>query len=107
MTGIAAGHWTGRGKRSSIGLRAGADEAEAEEWTVSADSTIFRAHQHAAGARHVPAADAPQANDKNPDAGPGGEALGRSRGGLSTKIHMGSRPPVPADRPDPQPRPAQ
>jgi transposase len=27
-------------------------------------------------------------NDKNPPAGPGREALGRSRGGLSTKIHM-------------------
>jgi transposase len=29
-----------------------------------------------------------QANDKNPDVGPGREALGRSRGGLSTKIHL-------------------
>ena len=28
------------------------------------------------------------ANDKNPPAGPGREALGRSRGGLSTKIHL-------------------
>lgn len=40
-------------------LRAGADEAEGEDWTLSADSTIARAHQHAAGARHAPAADAP------------------------------------------------
>jgi transposase len=28
------------------------------------------------------------ANDKNPPGGPGREALGRSRGGLSTKIHL-------------------
>lgn len=38
-------------------LRAGCDEAEDKEWTVSADSTVARAHQHAAGARRVPAAD--------------------------------------------------
>jgi transposase len=47
------------------GLRAGADEAEGADWSISADSTIARAHQHAAGARHAPAADAP--------AGGGGE----------------------------------
>jgi transposase len=40
-------------------LRAGADEGEGKDWTVSADSTIARAHQHATGARHVLAADAP------------------------------------------------
>jgi transposase len=34
-------------------LRAGCDEAEGPEWTVSADSTVVRAHQHAAGARHA------------------------------------------------------
>jgi transposase len=39
------------------GLRAGCDEAEGSNWTVSADSTVARAHQHAAGARRVPAAD--------------------------------------------------
>ena len=38
-------------------LRAGCDEAEGGDWTVSADSTIARAHQHAAGARHAPAVD--------------------------------------------------
>ena len=31
------------------GLRAGCDEAEGKDWAVSADSTIARAHQHAAG----------------------------------------------------------
>ena len=34
-------------------LRAGCDRAEGEDWTVSADSTVVRAHQHAAGARHA------------------------------------------------------
>ena len=72
-------------------LRAGCDEAEGPDWTVSADSTVVRAHQHAAGARHVLPAElvtgAPP-NDKNPAARPGREALGRSRGGLSTKIHL-------------------
>ncbi|MDO9501007.1 IS5 family transposase [Falsiroseomonas sp.] len=39
------------------------------------DSTIIRAHQHAAGAKK----------------GPEDQALGRSRGGLSTKIHLAVR----------------
>jgi transposase len=38
-------------------LRAGADEAEGKQWAVSADSTVVRAHQHAAGARRARAAD--------------------------------------------------
>lgn len=51
---------------------------------------MVRAHQHAAGARRAWPADLATgaANDKNPPAGPGWEALGRSRGGLSTKIHL-------------------
>jgi len=49
-------------------------------WEVCADSTAVRAHQHAAGARHQERqADAAQAHP---------ESLGRSRGGLSTKIHL-------------------
>jgi transposase len=38
-------------------LRAGGDEAEGRDWTVSADSTVVRAHSRAAGARHRPAVD--------------------------------------------------
>ena len=56
-----------------------------------ADSTVVRAHQHAAGARHAPPANwSPGAppNDNNPPPRLGREALGRSRGGLSTKIHL-------------------
>lgn len=40
-------------------LRAGCDEAEGEDWTVSVDSTVVRAHQHSAGARRAPAVDIP------------------------------------------------
>jgi transposase len=35
-------------------LQAGCDWAEGQGWTVSADSTVVRAHQHAAGARRRP-----------------------------------------------------
>jgi hypothetical protein len=34
-------------------LQAGCDWAEGQGWTVSADSTVVRAHQHAAGARRA------------------------------------------------------
>ena len=34
-------------------LRAGCDQAEGKDWAVCADSTVVRAHQHAAGARRV------------------------------------------------------
>ena len=34
-------------------LRAGCDPAEGQGWTVSADSTVVRAHQHAAGGRRA------------------------------------------------------
>ncbi|QKV95257.1 IS5 family transposase [Streptomyces sp. NA02950] len=64
-----------------------ADAAEDIGWTASVDSTVCRAHQHAAGTR------------KGGEAGrgePADHALGRSRGGLSTKVHLvadaGARP---------------
>ncbi|GAA3473653.1 hypothetical protein GCM10018965_082060 [Nonomuraea roseola] len=41
------------------GLRAGCDAAEGEDWTLSVDSTVVRAHQHAAGVRKAPPADFP------------------------------------------------
>ncbi|MGE9697857.1 MULTISPECIES: IS5 family transposase [unclassified Streptomyces] len=55
-------------------------QADAEgdlDWVVSVDSTIVRAHQHAAGARQ-----------KGPRKASPDHALGRSRGGLTTKIHL-------------------
>ncbi|MFF6938537.1 IS5 family transposase [Streptomyces sp. NPDC008312] len=55
-------------------------QADAEEdliWAVSVDSTIVRAHQNAAGARK-----------KGPRLASQDHAIGRSRGGLTTKIHL-------------------
>jgi len=59
------------------------DEAGLICWDVSVDSTIVRAHQHAAGARRDPAAQV-----EPPGAEPADHALGRSRGGWTTKLHL-------------------
>jgi transposase len=68
------------------GLQARADAAGLIVWEVNVDSTICRAHQHAAGARRDGAA------QKEPPGGVGEEpadhGLGRSRGGFTTKIHL-------------------
>ncbi|MFC0495492.1 IS5 family transposase [Streptomyces mutabilis] len=62
------------------------DSVGAVEWTVSVDSTISRAYQHAAGARKKgPAAGDELEDPARPSAG---QALGRSRGGLTTKLHL-------------------
>jgi transposase len=77
-----AGTWA----RIVTALQARADAAGLITWEVSVDSTIARAHQHAAGARKRPG------EQKEPPGAAGGEpadhALGRSRGGLTTKIHL-------------------
>lgn len=66
-------------------LQALSAEAGLIDWVVSVDSTINRAHQHAAGARRHPE------TQRTPPAGePADHALGRSRGGLSTKVHLAS-----------------
>ncbi len=51
--------WSGDGTWEQIldVLRAGCDGAEGAAWTVAADATVVRAHQHAAGARHQPPRD--------------------------------------------------
>jgi len=51
--------WSGDGTWEMIldRLRAGCDETEGQAWTVAADATVVRAHQHAAGARRKPPAD--------------------------------------------------
>ena len=80
-------------------LRAGCDEAQGAAWTVAVDATVVRAHQHAAGARRAPPADVDPArlapavlSDPARLRGAGQlrsrEALGRSRGGLTSKIHL-------------------
>jgi transposase len=54
------------------------------DWVVCIDGTIVRAHQHAAGARHRPSAADREAEVEHPP----DEALGRSRGGFTTKLHL-------------------
>ncbi|MEV4274200.1 IS5 family transposase [Micromonospora chalcea] len=68
------------------GLQARADEAGMITWDVSVDSTSARAHQHAAGARNRGQlqVESPGGVDDEPD----DHALGRSRGGLTTKLHL-------------------
>lgn len=65
--------------RTEAALVAAADAAGKVGWDVSVDSTINRAHQHAAGARKDSA--------QRVAGEPADHALGRSRGGLTTKIH--------------------
>ncbi|MFJ5841602.1 IS5 family transposase [Streptomyces shenzhenensis] len=67
-------------------LQAEADAKGLITWDVNVDSTVCRAHQHAAGAakrgtsrRNRPAASSPSRPN---------HALGRSRGGLTSKIHL-------------------
>ena len=67
-------------------LQVRADAAGLITWEVNVDSTVCRAHQHAAGARRD------GAGQKEPAGGtrtePDDHGLGRSRGGFSTKIHL-------------------
>ncbi|MFF3441769.1 IS5 family transposase [Streptosporangium sp. NPDC002721] len=68
-------------------LQARADAAGLICWQVSVDSTICRAHQHAAGARRDGNAQRqPPGGISRPE--PADHALGRSRGGFTTKIHL-------------------
>ncbi|UDM05450.1 IS5 family transposase [Streptomyces longhuiensis] len=67
-------------------LQAEADSKGLIIWDVNVDSTVCRAHQHAAGA-------AKEGDfQKEPPGGvfvePGNHGLGRSRGGLTSKIHL-------------------
>ncbi|MFF0049797.1 IS5 family transposase [Streptomyces sp. NPDC005498] len=84
--------------------QAGADAAGEIDWDISVDSTIVRAHQHAAGARIDPppapaskGAGSSRTPERNALAKPsfppggggaGGEGLGRSRGGFTSKFHL-------------------
>ncbi|MFC8495143.1 IS5 family transposase [Streptomyces sp. NPDC057235] len=67
---------------------AAADAAGRIDWSVvSVDSTVCRAHQHAAGAHRRPAY---RGDRRCPAKHRSDEAVGRSRGGLTTKIHLAS-----------------
>ncbi|MFB8243307.1 IS5 family transposase [Kitasatospora purpeofusca] len=59
-------------------IQAEKDAAGDIDWLVSVDSTVVRAHQHATGGKR-----GPSTGDEAGD-----HALGRSRGGLSTKLHL-------------------
>lgn len=76
------------------GLQAQADAVGLICWEVSVDSTVCRAHQHAAGARRD--GDLQREPPGGTRAEPVDHALGRSRGGWTTKIHLaceqGQRP---------------
>jgi transposase len=77
---------TGAWQQIVTGLQARADAAGLITWDVSVDSTIARAHQHAAGARTRPQEQIEPAGGVQPE--PADHALGRSRGGLTTKLHL-------------------
>jgi putative transposase of IS4/5 family DUF4096 len=64
-------------------LQGRADAVGLITWDVSVDSTIARVHQHAAGARKRPDAQVEPPGDEPDD-----HALGRSRGGWTTKLHL-------------------
>lgn len=73
-----------------------ADAAGELDWLVSIDSTIARAHPHAAGGRHADPVQAVEelrvlqgrlSNYKDPPPEPDDPALGQSRGGWTTKAH--------------------
>nr|WP_248297425.1 IS5 family transposase [Streptomyces sp. S1D4-11] len=67
-------------------LQPRADTAGLITRDVSVDSTIARAHQHAAGTRRPPGLQ--QEPPGGLSAEPDDHALGRSRGGPTTKIHL-------------------
>ena len=74
-----AGVWA----RIITALQGCADAQGLIGWDISIDSTVVRAHQHAAGARRDPLAQVEPVHGEPADHG-----LGRSRGGLSTKLHL-------------------
>ncbi|MFF3149885.1 IS5 family transposase [Streptomyces sp. NPDC057927] len=93
------GTWEGLLRR----VQAAADAAGEIDWDISVDSTIVRAHQHAAGAhrsatstrrkggrrRGTPGRDTVAEPRRPPGGGgAGGEGLGRSRGGFTSKLHL-------------------
>lgn len=72
------------------GLQGQADAVGLITWDVSVDSTIVRAHQHAAGARKQSQlqVEPPGGVDGAGGVEPDDHALGRSRGGWTTKLHL-------------------
>jgi transposase len=80
-------HRDGTWARVLDALRARADAAGRVGWDVSVDSTITRAHQHAAGGRGAGDRQVEPPGGVGP-AEPADHGLGRSRGGWTTKLHL-------------------
>ncbi|WP_238010774.1 IS5 family transposase [Dactylosporangium sp. AC04546] len=79
----------GTWQRIAERLRLDADLDDGDDWTLGIDSSVVRAHQHAAGARHQPPAGPVKTVTATiPEQAAEPEALGRSRGGFSTKLHL-------------------
>ncbi|MFE9009510.1 IS5 family transposase [Streptomyces sp. NPDC007875] len=78
--------WTADGTWDRIlsHVQTGQADAGKIEWVFSIDCSVVRAHQHAAGARKKGGCAAAWVEELAQDA----EGRGRSRGGLSTKIHL-------------------
>ncbi|MFD8205833.1 IS5 family transposase [Streptomyces sp. NPDC059695] len=76
----------GAWKRILEQLQVQADAEGLTTWDVSVDSTIAHAHQHAAGARKR--GDLQRKPPGGVDTEPGDHGVGRSRGGLTTKLDL-------------------
>ncbi|WP_422110543.1 IS5 family transposase [Dietzia cercidiphylli] len=71
-------------------ILADADAAGKIDWNVSVDATICRAHQHSTNTTRPEQDTGGRVESKNRpfrDCEPAGHGIGRSRGGLTTKIH--------------------
>ncbi|PZU43536.1 MAG: IS5 family transposase [Microbacterium sp.] len=75
----------GKWDRVAATITAAADAAGMVDWSLSVDSTIARAHQHATNATRLTGAGS---SYNNLQVEPPDHGVGRSRGGLSTKIHQ-------------------
>lgn len=82
--------WQIDGTRARIlqKLQPKADVAGHIAWEVSLDSTICRVHQHAAGAWKKGGHNSSRTRPDGLPSEPADHAIGRSRGGLTTKIHL-------------------
>ncbi|MET9047477.1 IS5 family transposase [Streptomyces sp. NPDC004362] len=67
-------------------LQARADAKDLITWDINVDSTVVRAHQHAAGARKRGTSRRSRPGGVTTE--PADHGLGRSRGGLTTKLHL-------------------
>jgi len=78
----------GTWKRILEQLQVQADAQGLITWDVSVDATVCQAHQHAAGARKKGLCSANRPAGSTPSRTTTASDAGRSRGGLTTKIHL-------------------